>query len=89
MVSTFTRQAGADYFYCSLAYDAAGVPNIAFFDREQDDLKFARPNATGTAFVTELVDGITTLALPVAMVHSPLRPMAKPISAIIIMKSTT
>jgi uncharacterized protein YraI len=59
VVSTFTRQAGADYFYCSLAYDAAGVPNIAFFDREQDNLKFARPNATGTAFVTELVDDVS------------------------------
>jgi hypothetical protein len=73
VVDSFTRQAGADYYYCSLAYDAAGVPNIAFFDRDQDDLKFARLTPTG--FTSVLVDQLNgqfgTVGLYCALAFAP------------------
>jgi hypothetical protein len=56
VVDSFTRDPNPDYFYCSLAYDPAGIPCIAFFNRDADNLKFSRLNATGTGFVTSVVD---------------------------------
>ena len=58
VVASYNRDPDPDWFYCSLAYDAAGLPSIAYFNRNSDDLQFARLNPSATAFVSERVDQV-------------------------------